>query len=178
MQDQSAGAVTVETRRVALAGGRWVAAKATLAPATEWTAWNLTVLAFLVLLLGLAAVWVTRPGRPLGGAIPLTSTLVYSNGEQGLHVYELAEASPQDGDGARLQATLQALYRAHKATPAGDQMTVLVLGHTAPPAAYVLGTGDTAGPNVIARAVRTPNERQAAVRPTAQASLQPIDLNW
>jgi hypothetical protein len=141
----------------------------------EWSPWQLAALVALVALLALAAFWVTRPGGLIGGAEPLAASAAYASAADGRYVYRLLEPV---GSRARILATLQAIYDAHKGTAADRSMSIVLLRRAAPVAPFVTGTSQTAGEDVLARVTVTADQREAAVRPGDGTPLQPAALDW
>lgn len=156
--------------------GWWEASKEQWSSPGEWTIWNFVILAFLVLLFLGMGYWATRPGQMLGRAEPLKSLDVYTSNVQGRYVYQLTE-SP-GGNAERVRATLQMVYDRHKGAAQSDTVTVLILRQASDETPYIVGTGDTAGADVMGRAVVGPGQRQASVRRREDAPLEPIELRW
>jgi hypothetical protein len=108
------------------------------------------------------------------GAAPLTAGLVYSSVEDGRFVYRLLE--PPAGR-ARMVATLQAIYDAHKGAVGNGPMSVVLLRRVADVAPSITGTGPP-GQDILAMAVSGPEGHEAVVRGGEDAPLQPARLRW
>lgn len=152
----------------------WQAVRDHLERPAEWSAAGLVLLAFGVLLLAAAAIWVTRPGELLGGAAPLEYTMRYSDDAAGRYVYMLQEPIASK---ARLQATLQSIYNAHKAAAAGKTMTVRVLRRAADAEPFIVD-GDGPVEDVVATATAGPGGHDASVRASDGSPLVPVKMRW
>ncbi len=155
----------------------WSATKHAWANPAEWRAWQVILLLGLVALLALLALWATSPGGPLGPPEPLSTSPALVSQADGRFVYRLLE--PPAGK-ARTVATLQALYDAHKDAAAGRPVTLLLLRRAAPISPYIMGTGNSGSQDVLGSVIvgPEPERREAAVRPSPTAPLQPVDLRW
>jgi hypothetical protein len=155
--------------------GWWTAARESWAHPREWSALNIVALATLVVLLAVAAIWVTRPGQLLGGAESLNAGRLYTDDASGRYVYQLLE--PPAGP-ARMQATLQSIYDAHKAAAPDGGLTIILIGRAASETPYITGTAQDSSNEVLGRVVVGPDSREAAARRTPEAPLEPVSLDW
>jgi hypothetical protein len=114
----------------------WEATRDRWAHPAEWSIWNIVILFAGVVVLTIAAIWVTRPGSALGGAAPLEASLRYSDETAARYVYVLQEPPAAQ---ARMQATLQSIYDAHKAAAAGKDMTIVLLRRAADASPFITG---------------------------------------
>jgi hypothetical protein len=158
------------------ARGFWETQRDSWTHPREWSIWNIAGLAALVLLLAVFAIWAVQPGNLLGGAEPLNAQLAASDLERHSFVYELSE--PPAGRVDRLRATLQRLYDAHRGAAAGQPLSIVVIQRAADPGPYILESGQTTDPAVVAWIKHGPDEQRASGRPTLDAAQQPIKLNW
>ncbi len=172
----SAAAPTAETaERGPSSRTWWEATRETLTHPAQWTRWHFALLVFLAVVVVGALIWLTRPGRPLGGPAPLSAGEVYINDATGQYIYTLYEPP---ADLKRVTATLQAIYNRHKAASSQHPLHVVLLAPSAPADAYILGTGDPNGPNVIGTVTVDGSTRQAQARSSAQGPLQPVQIRW
>ena len=150
-------------------------ATALRAAAGEWSLARVALLAAGAAVVAALAVWLVRPGGPFGGAAPLPAGPVYSSVADGHYVYRLQ--APWGGR-ERLQATLQALYDAHKGTAADGPLSVVLLRRSAAAAPFIAGDGAATGQDVLAMAVVDPEGREAVLRPQEDAPLRPVGMRW
>ena len=154
---------------------RWEAARDTLAHPAAWQLSHWLTLFGLFVLLAVLALWAMRPGSLLGGAAPLQASLAYASNADGTYVYRLQEPP---SSAARLAATLQSIYDAHKAAAGDGPMTVTLLRRAVDPSGYVVGGGDPNGPDVVGRVVRDGTRREAAQRTDPKGPFEPTELDW
>jgi hypothetical protein len=134
------------------------------------------VLLGLTALLTMAAIWVTRPGNLLGGAEPISASLVYAHNADGIYVYRLQDPLTNR---TRAQATLQSIYDAHKAAAAErGGMVITLLRETAPVTPFVTGSYDPLSKDIAGRVVVEPERHVATLRPRPDAPMADITLDW
>jgi hypothetical protein len=154
----------------------WEATQAQLLHPAEWGAGFVVLIAVLAVGLTAAVIWVTQPGRLLGSTPAFDAGLVYGSADDGRYVYEMHETP--DGK-ARMQATLQALYDAHRAgAQEGGALTLTVIRRAASAGPFIQGTADPASPDIVGRIVVRGDRREAALRGGTDRPLEPIDLAW
>jgi hypothetical protein len=150
-------------------------ASALRAAAGEWSFARVALLAAGAAVAATLAVWLVRPGGPLGGAAPLPAGLVYSSAADGHHVYRLQ--APWGGRD-RLRATLQTIYDAHRRASDGRPLSVVLLRRSADATPFITGDGAAIGQDVLAMAVVDPEGREAILRPQEDAPLRPVTIRW
>jgi hypothetical protein len=171
----SATSSTAPVREGASPPRRGRATRSTWKNPAEWTAWQFILLGGSLVVLAVGAFWLTWPGNPLGGAAPLEVTTAFADGANDRYVYRLVE--PPAGR-ARMQATLQATYDAHKEGGGEGLVTLLLLRRTADVQPFITGTGNPDHEDVVGRVSLREGRLEAAVRPGGTGAFVPVELRW